>query len=425
MIVGVGGDLATKSLLPALSEIRKAGQLPADFQIIGLSRRKLYKAEILKGKKRNIASIFKLLQLNIQDPTDLKKLKVFLKGKKAIFYLSIPPITVNKTLEQLGKAGLNSSNIKLLMEKPFGVDLKSAEQLVAHTNKFFSEDQIYRVDHFLAKEVAQNIAVVIGRNALLRNVWNSQFIERIEIIAAEKIGIEGRRDFYEQTGALRDLLQSHLLQLAALTLMEPCDDIDNVDEIVRRRQKALLEIMPIKGKLLKEVKRAQYEGYKDESGNQQSQTETYARVKLFSRNKRWKNVPITLATGKALNDKLSEIRIFFKATDINQTNRLRLRIQPEEGLELDLWVKEPGYERELQSHSLGFLFNQHFKRLPDAYERVLVDVINDEHGLFASNQEIIAGWKIFQPVLDYWAIDKAPIKKYKKGLTLEEVLNSI
>jgi glucose-6-phosphate 1-dehydrogenase len=425
VVFGISGDLAGRYLLPALSTIKKAGQLPENFEILGLSRRRIFKSSVLKSKTRNLSSILTMQQLDMQDIKAFAELKKNLIGKNVIFYLAIPPSTVPKVISLLGKAGLNTKNIKLLLEKPFGTDLASARLLVSQTVKYFSEDQIYRIDHFLAKEVAQNLTVFLGRNALFRNVWNGKFIERIEIVAAEQIGIEGRSDFYEQTGALRDLLQSHLMQLAALTLMEPCDDVYNTDEIANRRKKALSEIMPVKGRLLKEVKRAQYSGYKQEVENPSSRTETYVRLRIACKNHRWKKVPIILATGKALNDKLYEIRVFFKATDLHQTNRLRLRVQPREGFELDIWVKEPGYERKLQSHSLSFAYNSHFKRLPDAYEQVLLDVVNGVQALFASNQEVIDSWRVLQPVLDLWQKDDKPLPVYQKGLTLEEVLKTI
>jgi glucose-6-phosphate 1-dehydrogenase len=302
------------------------------------------------------------------------------------------------------------------MEKPFGKDLPSAKKLIADTNRSFKEEQIYRIDHYLAKEMAQNIAVFLSSNAMFRDIWSNKFIEKIDIVAEESIGIEGRAHFYEQTGALLDF-QSHLLQLAALTIMEPCPDVFDFSMMRSRRLSALKNLKIQAGSVVK----GQYQGYRDEVKNPDSKVETFVSLSMRSSDPTWQNVPITLTTGKRLREKLTEIRIFFKKSQDAQTNLLRLRVQPREGIEIDLWVKKPGYEQELQMLPLDFSYQQYFDHLPDAYEQVIVDAVRGRANLFASSDEILAGWEILQPVLD---AKHEKLVQYKPGSTVQEVISS-
>jgi glucose-6-phosphate 1-dehydrogenase len=264
--------------------------------------------------------------------------------------------------------------------------------------------------------------VFLGSNALFRDVWNNQFIERIEIVAEESIKVEGRAGFYEQTGALRDIVQSHLLQLAALTLMEPCPDVFDFSQVRARRLAALKELEIDE---CKEIIAAQYDGYGQEVGNPGSQTETFVSLNLRSRDAKWNGVPIELTTGKALAEKLTEIRIHFKKTQSAQANLLKLRLQPNEAIELELWVKKPGYEQELQKLPLDFVYQQHFERLPEAYEQVIVDAVRSRANLFASSDEVLASWEILQPVLDKWQKSTGQIKTYKAGTPVKNILNIV
>jgi glucose-6-phosphate 1-dehydrogenase len=258
--------------------------------------------------------------------------------------------------------------------------------------------------------------VFLGGNALFRGVWNNRFLEKVEVIAEEQIGVEGRGRFYEQTGALRDFLQSHLLQLAALTLMEPCPDVFDFSLVQSRRLAALkqLSVDPAS------VVIGQYDGYKDEVGNPDSTTETFVAMTLRSASPTWDGVPIELTTGKKLSQKLTEIRVHFKKSQSAEANLLRLRVQPKEGIEIDLWVKKPGYEQDLQMLPLDFNYQQYFDRLPDAYEQVIVDAVRGRGSLFASSAEVLASWEILQPVLDKW--DELKLKVYKPGSSIEDIL---
>ena len=432
VIFGITGDLSRRYLLPALSEICKSTDIGQDFKVLGVSRRQVDIDEVFGAGEKNLKGYSQIFTLDLSDRADYEKLKdrlgklsqEFSQQPQVIFYLSVPPAAAGAIAGVLGKSALNKPHMKLLLEKPFGYDLPSAQEMVTRIGKYFSQDQVYRIDHYLAKEMAQNITVFLGSNTLFRDIWNNQFIDGINIIASEKIGIEGRANFYESTGALRDIIQSHLLQLAALVLMEPCSDIFDFEEIPRRRLAALQAIAPIpKDKCPEVVRRAQYQGYQAEVSNPGSVVETFVSLKLQSTNPRWQGVPIRLTTGKNLDQKLTEIRVNFKKTSASSANELAFQIQPDEGIELDLWVKEPGYERKLQKLKWSFDYDQHFPgRLPDAYEMVIVDAMRGNHSLFASSEEVLASWQILQPVLECWALNADDLKTYKPGSPIEQIL---
>lgn len=423
VVFGISGDLSHRYLLPALAELSKARKLSPNFKLWGISRRNLKTEEVFNtpkllelSKKVEIS----LHQMNMDSQTDFRVLKQTLKTYKpqqVVFYFAVPPESVANIISRLGQAGLNQSHVKLLLEKPFGTDYKSAKQVIGDTAKYFSEYQVYRIDHYLAKEMAQNISVFLGGNILFRDVWSNKFISSIDIVVAEKIGIEGRVKFYEQTGALRDIVQNHALQLAALTIAEPCSSVFEFEELPQRRYKALKSF-----KLKGIARRAQYSSYKKEVGQSRSKTETFVELTVESSLKKWKGVPIRITTGKSLNEKLTEIQINFTKTHEAQANRLVLRVQPREGIDLDLWVKEPGYERKLKKLNLEFDYRRHFKHLPDAYEQVLVEALRSNKHLFASSQEIVAAWKILQPILNSWSKSSSkPIKTYANGSSIKEV----
>lgn len=422
VILGVSGDLSKRKLLPALAEICENSDIRAHLHILGISRRAVLASDVLPASASSLASQFETIQVDYQNIEEYEKLKAKLQemgSEQVIFYFAVPPEAVLPMVRCLGESGMNKPRYKLLMEKPFGSDLKSATLLIIEIDKYFSEKQVYRIDHYLAKEMAQNIAVFLGSNVLFRDVWNNKFIEKIEIVAEESIGIEGRAHFYEQTGALRDVVQSHLLQLTALTLMEPCHDVFDISEMQRRRVAALKQLQVIPSLTVQ----GQYDTYKQEVDNPKSVTETFISLELKSSAPNWQGVPIKLITGKMLKEKLTEIRIFFKKTQAAQTNMLRLRIQPREAIELDLWVKKPGYEQSLQMLPLDFVYHQHFGRLPDAYEQVIVDAIRSRTNLFASSQEVIVSWEILESVLNYRP--KPPLKIYKAGSAVDEILSVV
>jgi glucose-6-phosphate 1-dehydrogenase len=365
VVFGITGDLSHRYLLPALSEIATADKLPRDFKIIGVSRRPIKKEDLFRQNEQNLNRFGEPLQMDLNSRESYTALKEkigqisagFSGHTEIIYYLSVPPSGALPIIRHLGESGLNAPNTKLLLEKPFGTDFESAKNLIEQTKIHFPEPQVYRIDHYLAKEMAQNIVVFLGSNTLFRSVWNSQFIEKIEIDSSEQISIEGRINFYESTGALRDLVQSHLLQLAALTLMEPCSSVFDYEELPSRRLNALKNL---NADASQPFVRGQYDGYRQEVENAESVTETFAALTLRSDDPRWKGVPIRLATGKNLNEKLTEIRVYFKKSEETEENLLILRIQPREAIVIQIWVKQPGYDRRLQKIPHEFTYGTHF-----------------------------------------------------------------
>lgn len=422
IIIGVTGDLSRRKLLPALEQILKVVN-PGSIKVLGVTRREVISKDILKGMPEGklLVSNFDTYRMNLTDIEDYKKLEKYLRNLdkdpavplQKLFYLSIPPQVSHTVVEQLGQSGIaNLPYTKLLLEKPFGVDLESAEELVEDAKAYFQEDQIYRIDHYLAKEMTQNLIVFRENNSLFRQTWNADFIESIEILASEKIGIEGRADFYEQTGALRDLVQSHLLQLAALVLA----DLKSSKEkgVPEARLKALQNILTPQD-IARQTVRAQYEGYREEANNPVSMVETYVSLTLYSKDPRWKDVPIKIITGKALGRKTTEIRLTYKQESANEANVLVMRIQPNEGIEIELWAKEPGYDNVLQKVPLSFNYDNHFAHLPEAYERVLMDALRSDHSLFTTSEEVLQAWRILDPIQRAWAMDDTTLRFYASG----------
>lgn len=420
VIVGISGDLASRKLLPALRKIEAAGMLPADFHILGVSRRDLDTASLFVADDP-IKKYFSSVKMDLSDPAAYAALKdkiaALEQSRKApgqkLFYLSIPPHAVLPVVEKLGAAGL-AKNGKLLLEKPFGTDLASAKELIAGIDKYFPEDKVFRIDHYLAKEMTQNLVVFRKENSLFRRTWNRNFIERIEIVALEKIGIEGRAAFYEQTGALRDLVQSHLLQLAALVTMH-LPSGDDWSTIPEARAKALARLSIKTGPTGLAAKRGQYLGYREEVGNQKSAVETFAALTLVSSDPDWLDVPIKLITGKALDKKTTEVRIFYRQEDTREANELVLRVGDHEGVGICLWTKRPGYDHATEQHPLDFSYSQHYAELPEAYERVFVDAIRSDHSLFASGREVLAAWQILEPLRRHWENNSDDLVFYKPG----------
>lgn len=446
VIFGISGNLAQEKLLPALYQLLKFNRLPERFTVVGVFRDQSVNVEMLVQK----LEITLLRSLKECDIEILQKLKSIIKpivmdstsveyhyqlrtlletidhehqtAHQRLFYLAIPPNIFMDVITCLGEAGLNRENElvarRIFVEKPFGLNLQSAKDLVEHINYYFAEHQIYRIDHYLAKETAQNILTFRFNNPIIEDLWGRQFIDHIQISALQKITIDGRASFYEGMGALRDIVQSHLLQLMALIMMEAPDGSDS--ESVHREKLALLEsIQPVKQNHVDELSvRGQYEGYRDEVGNERSNIETYAALKLEASNSRWGGVPVLLRTGKALSQSFTEISIVFKSRSKRELppNILKIRIQPDEGITVQLTAKKPGFTNELQLVNMDFSYHESFKGdNPDAYERVLVDAIAGDQSLFASSAEVIRSWEILEPVLEYWQYNPMQPTIYPKG----------
>ncbi len=422
LIFGISGDLSRRKLLPALQSI-VTGKAFDSLEIIGVSRSNIAIADLLRQStgSSELASISSIFSMDMATPSEYHRLKEYLavgEDEQLLMYLSVPPSATRQIISLLGEAGFTTPNVKLLLEKPFGVDLVSAEDMNSHIRQYFTDEQVYRIDHYLAKEMAQNIIAFRSGNAMFDHVWDARAIESIELVASEKIGIEGRAQFYEQTGALRDVIQGHLIQLLALTLMDIPSVLD-WDKVPALRLKALDYL---KSADPQKALRAQYEGYEKEVENTHSHTETFVSLELTSQDPRWQGVPLRLITGKGLHEKTTEIRINFKKAHDAQQNRLTLRVQPNEGVEIDLYTKKPGYEREFEVQKLAFSYPDD-AHLPDAYEQVLVDAVLSRKSLFSGSDEVLASWRILQPLLDAWSMDDAPLVTYPFHSTIDDILS--
>jgi glucose-6-phosphate 1-dehydrogenase len=433
VIVGITGDLARRKLLPAICSLAAAGRLPKQLRIVGVTRRPdaqleplftgLVEADYLRAHSE-------LFTMDLDTSADYHRLgehleavqQTFDQPAQRIFYLSVPPEVSKPIIEELGSSGLaKTPHTKLLLEKPFGTNLVSAQDLVAHIDAHFKPDQVYRIDHYLAKEMAQNLVTFREGNALFRHTWNRDFITAIEIVTSEVIGIEGRSVFYEQTGALRDLVQSHLLQLAALTLMPP-PDLAALQEVPAGRLATLkqLKVTERDGRLL--VQRGQYVTYRDEVRNPHSQVETFVDLTLESSDPTWQGVPIRLVTGKGLADKETVIRLRYRPEAGFEPNELLMRLQPDEGVSLRVWTKVPGLERRLEQHELRLDYSSQFGETPEAYERVLLDAIHSDHTLFASSEEVLESWRILEPVQAAWAESGDDLHPYSAGTDMQTLM---
>jgi glucose-6-phosphate 1-dehydrogenase len=411
LIFGITGDLSRRKLLPALTKLIRSGDFDS-LEIIGVSRHETDLTELLDGYTELVPRT-RMITMSLVDRSAYDTLKdtiALTPDEQLVVYLSVPPMAATQIVDFMGGAGLNTPNVKILFEKPFGVDLSSAKDVIARTARFYDEAQIYRIDHYLAKEMAQNIVTFRGGNALFSHIWNNNFVESIEIIAAETIGIEGRAQFYEQTGALRDVVQGHLMQLLALTLMDIPTEFD-WQELPELRLKALEQLQTVSPTT---AVRAQYEGYQDEVENPGSQTETFVSLELQSTQPRWLDVPIRLTAGKALSEKTTEVRINLKKLHEAQSNCIIFSIQPNEGIRIGLFVKKPGYAREFETRTLGFNFRED-ETLPDAYEQVIVDAIHSRKSLFTSSAEVLRSWELLADVQRAWNMDDTKLIVYPKG----------
>jgi len=385
-----------------------------------VSRRRVEQYELLGEHHEQLNGTTNMFTMDLAQASEYERLREYIDlqpDEQAIFYLSVPPASSAQIVELLGEAGLNGDNVKILLEKPFGTDLASARDMIEHVARHFDESQVYRIDHYLAKEMAQNILIFRASNALFNTIWDNRFIEKIEVVASERIGIEGRAQFYEQTGALRDVVQGHLMQLLSLTIMDLPEEI-KWDQMPAGRLDALSHIQPADPA---HAIRGQYVGYRDEVENPTSTVETFVSVELRSSEQKWQNVPMTLITGKALAEKRTEVRVHFRRQRESQANCLIFSIQPNEGVELDVYARRPGYDRSYEQKSMRFDYT-HDAELPDAYEQVIVDAIRSHKSLFASGGEVLRSWEILRPIQEVWTDGNAELKKYSQGAEFGELL---
>lgn len=379
VIFGITGDLAGRKLLPALDSIIKTGNYD-DLSIIGVSRREVSVNDIV-GEYPTLTPRTDLFTMNLAEVGDYTKLKAFLEAQEAdqtLFYLSVPPGAAADIVDFLGEAGLNSARYKVLFEKPFGYDLASAEEFIARTGRYFAEDQIYRIDHYMAKEIAAEVLRVRRDAENHHHTWGNNSIKRVSVVATEKIGIEGRAEFYQQTGALRDFVQGHLMQLLSLVLI----DKPGTRSLPEERLAALELIQPADPR---KAIRAQYEGYSNEVGQPNTTVETFVGLELESRDPSWQGVTLQLVTGKSLSEKRSYIEIEYVdgMKDVFEEGK----IVPENG------------------------------RTLDAYERLLLAAIASEKDIFTTSSEVLRSWQIVAPVQKAWSMDDT-IALYAPGASV-------
>jgi glucose-6-phosphate 1-dehydrogenase len=442
-IFGITGDLSSRMLLPALYDLALQKLLPSPIRIVGTTRRSCTVEELLgrvektyakKGESvdrevlENLGRNIEIMTMGLDKPEEYEKLRQRLDKieeearvcMNRLFYMAVPPQLFGNVVERMGRGGLQNNcphgtgESRLLVEKPFGHDLASAEELVDHLRKTFDEQQIYRIDHFLAKETAQNILTFRFQNSLFRAVWDKTCISQITVSATEKLDIEGRTNFYEQIGALRDMVQSHLLQMLALATMDVPAELTS-DAVHDKKLELLSAIQPATPD---QAVRGQYEGYKTEVNNPESRVETYAALKLAINNDHWQDVPIVLRTGKALAEKSTDITVVFTDHDDRTVdNTLTIRLAPGEGISLHLRAKKPGFEHVMQDVSMDFHYHNSFagQRQPTAYERVLIDAFRGDRTLFATSHEVLTSWRILQPLLEAWAGSSEGLHEYQKG----------
>lgn len=445
VIFGITGDLAQKKLLPALYHLLKDNLLNEHTVVVGVSRRDMPADELLKKVELCVMETDQVC-----DPTVLDKFKARLRMVKLdpvvgedydrlretldqiedeqgmcmnrLYYLSIPPQVYEPVIENLGTHGLNAgcqhgtAVSRLLVEKPFGYDMTSATELIASTGKYFTEEQLFRIDHYLAKETAQNILIFRRHNPVFNTVWNSRHISAIDLVFSEQIGVEGRAAFYDNVGALRDVVQNHLLQLLALTTMEL--PADNHPDALHAAKQALLADVQTVDPSRDRVVRAQYRGYQEEVNNPGSATETYVSLTTSIANARWRNTSITLSAGKALDAKKTNVTLTFNdPAHQGDENRLTFRISPNEGIDIELTVKQPGFDDRTETTHMDFSYKYAFgdSSHPDAYERVLVDAVKGDHSLFATSEEVLESWRIVQPILSAWSQDSDDLSYYEPG----------
>ncbi|MEM7043978.1 MAG: glucose-6-phosphate dehydrogenase [Pseudomonadota bacterium] len=453
IVFGGTGDLARRKLLPALYHRDSDDQLPEASRIIGISRsqidKEVYREQIEAALREHIteehideATLARFLgrldhvTLDAKQDTGWAELAERLDGyeeRVRVFYLATAPGLFGAVCQKIGEHGMNTPACRVVLEKPIGRDLASAREINDAVGKVFAEEQIYRIDHYLGKETVQNLMVLRFANALFEPLWNATAIDHVQITVAESIGVEGRGGYYDRSGALRDMVQNHLLQLLCLVAMEPPTAFA-ADAVRDEKLKVLRALKPIKdGDVAKKTVRGQYRagasngaavpGYLDEIDGGESRTETFVALKAEIENWRWSGVPFYLRTGKRLAARTSEIVVHFKCIphsifnvrdDDIEANRLVVRLQPDEGMEMSLMVKEPGPGgMRLRPASLNLSFAETFKvRYRDAYERLLMDVVRGNPTLFMRRDEVEAAWTWIEPVITAWQEQREPPKPY-------------
>ncbi len=452
VVLGATGDLMTKKIVPALFSLHEKKMLPEKFRLLGVSRRlwtdgdfrdhvrTILEVKAPGAKTASVESFLKLVayhKLAFHERADYDALRLALEDidrswgvcSNKLFYLSVPPQFYDVILENLHAGRLTESCsaeegwTRVVVEKPFGSDEKSAKALDARLAKLFKEVQIYRVDHYLGKEMLQNILAFRFDNNLFEGEWNRHFVERIHIRLFESLGVEDRGGFYDGVGALRDVGQNHLLQMLAFIAMERPASMAAGD--IRRSRAELLEqlAVPTLAQAVERSFRGQYEGYRSVKGvTAQSETETYFRVTGFLNGDRWSGVPIVMESGKRMGEPLKEIEVVLRSTGIGAAalrepeNRVVIRLEPREGIKIAFNAKKPGFAADTEVRSLNFDFRsegdgEHAQYTAE-YQKLILDCIAGDQTLFVSSDEIAAMWRFTDPFISAWQKGKVPLRRY-------------
>jgi glucose-6-phosphate 1-dehydrogenase len=455
VIFGASGDLTARKLIPAIYNLAHDGLLPADFYLIGFGRKPIPDAEFQQlaaaairefSRREPTADVWNRLAprtLYVSGGYDEKaafdRLRDRIAGLErdigqqlqSLFYISTPPTVFAPIIRNLGASGLAARHLgerhqsKVIIEKPFGRDLASAQALNRELTAVFTETQVFRIDHYLGKETVQDLLVQRFANAIFEPIWNRNFIDHVQITVAEQVGVESRAGYYEQSGALRDMIQNHTMQLLALTAMEPPVSMD-AESVRDEKVKVLKAIQPLRLEGADpDVARAQYgdgviagkpvQGYRREQGvAPDSTTETYAALRLSINNWRWQGVPFYLRSGKHLARRVSEIAVRFKRAPGSlfaeserfqlAANTLAFQIQPDEGMSLVLNAKIPGLETRTQPVKMNFKYATTFgSNTPEAYERLVLDAMIGDGTLFIRGDETERSWQLITPIHEFWA----------------------
>jgi len=463
VVMGASGDLAHRKLYPAIGSLAARGQLPAHFALVGIARTEYddddFRATVLDAVRavhpdavdpldqREFACRY--VAGSFDDPGTFKRLAGVLDdldenagtGSRRIFYLSTVPQLFEAAITGLGDAGLaveaDGGFSRVVIEKPFGHDRASARELNDLLHGNFDERQVFRIDHYLGKETVQNILALRFANAIFEPVWNRRYVDHVQITVAEPLGVEHRGSFYERAGALRDIVQNHCMQVLSLVGMEAPASF-GADPVRDEKVKLLRSVKPLApSEIGAAVVRGQYTAgtvaaeaviaYRDEDGVEpDSQTETYAALRFEIDNWRWEGVPFYLRTGKRLATRTTEVVLQFKAVphlalpasavQSIEPNTMVLRIQPDEGIRLEFAAKVPGSSWSVRTVGLDFNFRAGFtEAAPEAYERLLLDVMLGDATLFIREDEVDAAWQIVEPVLDGVAAGLVPVRRYPAG----------
>ena len=450
VIFGASGDLTKRKLFPALYSLAYRQLLPEKFGVLGVARtegtdnefRERMKAAVQEfGRDDFREDVWQELADGMHYVYDEDKLAAALRdlGERRgttgnrIYYLAVPPAAFEEIVGWVGKHKSRKGWTRVIVEKPFGHDLQSAQDLNVLLHKHFDESQIFRIDHYLGKETVQNMLALRFANGIFEPIWNRQFIDHIQITVAETLGIEGRAEYYERAGAIRDIFQNHLLQLIALTAMEP--PIDLAADSVRNEKVKVLKSIHTPGP--KHVVRGQYgrgyvegqevPGYREEAGvDPSSMTETFVAAKLFVDNWRWADTPFYIRAGKRMARRETTIAIEFKraphppfvevAAEGLRPNVLLIHIQPDEGVSLAIGAKVPGQGLQIRTVHMDFLYGGAFRTdLPEAYERLLVDCMRGDASLFTREDEVVEQWEIVDAIVAFWRRDRPSFPNYAAG----------